>query len=52
MHELFEGYVTFIDPLKYNYDFSNLNVEENDFTSVLNKFSWMATEEALYKIFK
>ncbi|RIA78408.1 glycosyltransferase involved in cell wall biosynthesis [Anaeroplasma bactoclasticum] len=53
MHELFEGYVTFIDPLKYDYDFNTLNVEEKDFTSVLNKFSWKATEEAFYnEIFK
>ena len=54
MHELFEGYVTYINPLKYDYEFKDfLNEKEIDYTKVLNKFSWKVTEEAFYnEIFK
>lgn len=51
MHELFEGYVTFIDPLKYDYTMNDLiQSEEKDFKEILDKFSWKKTEEAFYNV--
>ena len=51
MHELFEGYVTFIDPLKYDYTMNDLiQSEEKDFKEILDKFSWKKTKEAFYNV--
>lgn len=51
MHELFEGYVTFIDPLKYDYTMNDLiQSDEKDFKEILDKFSWKKTEEAFYNV--
>ena len=47
MHELFGDYVTYIDPLKYDYDMNTLiNGEEKYFKEILDKFSCNVTEEA------
>lgn len=53
MHEVFENFATFIDPLKYDYNFDTLLVEEKDFTNILNEYSWKSCEEVFYnEIFK
>ena len=52
MHEVYDGFACFIDPLDYSGKFDFNQLRTIDFTPLLEKFSWKKSAEKLYDILR